>query len=72
MKYPEPKPWAVVEVVQTYKLLQIGMSYEDIKKIEHSEAEALIDLYDTIKEYEQEEMEKSEKKMKRNTKTWQN
>lgn len=61
MKYPPAKSFEVTNTVQIYKLLQIGLNYMDIKNISFEDAENLMLLYDEIKSYESEQMEKAKK-----------
>jgi hypothetical protein len=62
LKYPENIPLEVLEVAQIYALLDIGLTYSDLKKIPASLADNLVKLHMEIKEKEANELEKSSKR----------
>lgn len=53
------------EVMKTYSLLQIGLSYEDTTKIPYREAEKLLLLHSVINEEEEKKLEAEQKKHSR-------
>ena len=50
--------WEASEVIKTHNLLQMGLSYQDLHIIPYDEADKLLLLQKTIKEVEDEEIDK--------------
>lgn len=65
MKYPPPMPYTVMEIANIYTLLQIGLTYTEIQDMPAEVTDMLLILHSEIKTYEKDEMEKSNKSMRK-------